>query len=86
MPYTNYLFLGDYVDRGLFFFFFKIEKFGKIQNFYYFILLGPASIEVITLLSLLKLKYPERMTLLRGNHETKGITQVNFLGEKTINF
>lgn len=38
--------------------------------------LGPASIEVITLLTVLKLKYPERVTLIRGNHETKGITQV----------
>lgn len=29
----------------------------------------------MTLLSLLKLRYPERVTLIRGNHETKGITQ-----------
>lgn len=50
-PFTNYLFLGDYVDRGA------------------------HSVEVITLLSLLKIKFPNRVTLIRGNHETRGITQ-----------
>ncbi|CAD8083705.1 unnamed protein product [Paramecium sonneborni] len=50
-PFTNYLFLGDYVDRGA------------------------HSVEVITLLSLLKVKFPNRVTLIRGNHETRGITQ-----------
>lgn len=39
-----------------------------------FINLGANSIEVITLLCLLKLKYPNRITLIRGNHETRGIT------------
>ena len=59
MPETNYLLLGDFVDRGFY------------------------SVETFLLLLALKVRYPDRITLIRGNHESRQITQV---GQVLIGF
>lgn len=51
-PYTNLLFLGDYVDRG--------------NN----------SVECFSLVLALKLKFKDRVTVLRGNHESTEINKI----------
>ena len=52
IPETNYLFLGDFVDRGY------------------------NSVDTFLLLLCSKVRYPQRVALLRGNHESRQITQV----------
>lgn len=52
VPETNFMFLGDFVDRG-----------------YY-------SLECVSLVISLKVRYPNRIHFVRGNHESRQITQV----------
>jgi serine/threonine-protein phosphatase PP1 catalytic subunit len=51
-PAANYLFLGDYVDRG------------------------PSGLECMFLLMALKVKWPGKIHLLRGNHECAPINRI----------
>ncbi|CAK65930.1 unnamed protein product (macronuclear) [Paramecium tetraurelia] len=52
LPETNYLFLGDYVDRG------------------------SQSVETFSLILCLKIRYKDRLTVLRGNHENREINKI----------
>lgn len=45
---------------------------------------GHNSIETLTLLLCLKARYPDKMTLLRGNHESRQITQVSLVQLSTF--
>lgn len=40
---------------------------------------GLFSVETISLLTCLKLRYPDRVQLIRGNHESRAVTQVRLL-------
>lgn len=80
-PDTNYLFMGDYVDRG----YYSVETVTLLVTLKVWFLLAALK----TILQLLgynvsdstcvcayQVRYQERITILRGNHESRQITQV----------
>ena len=62
-PKGNYLFLGDYVDRGI-----NHLPSDKLMK-------GRQSLETVCLLFALKIRWPENFFLLRGNHECANVTR-----------
>lgn len=60
-PKGNYLFLGDYVDRG--------PPPATLID------VGRQSLETVCLLFALKIRWPENFFLLRGNHECANVTR-----------
>ncbi|KAL0436132.1 UNVERIFIED_CONTAM: Serine/threonine-protein phosphatase PP2A catalytic subunit [Sesamum radiatum] len=80
-PDTNYLFMGDYVDRG----YYSVETVTAEYKLYFIRLYFHPLTDVIlltdsllalfgpTLLVALKVRYPQRITILRGNHESRQV-------------
>ncbi|KJH39791.1 hypothetical protein DICVIV_14321 [Dictyocaulus viviparus] len=72
VPQEKFLFLGDYVDRG--------PQGVEVQLLSYPLLLlcrsETVTDAVIILLFALKLRYRDRIFLLRGNHETPAVNKI----------
>src|SRR5580700_1511362 len=70
VPDTNYLFMGKGIEYS------GVRRFGMLTFLGDFVDRGFYSLESFLLLLCLKVRYPDRMTLIRGNHESRQITTV----------
>ncbi|RHY58141.1 hypothetical protein DYB34_009923 [Aphanomyces astaci] len=77
LPTTNYVFMGDFVDRGH----------NSVETFEMLLCLKarsdsppqPRCLKGSCGTSTLSCRYPDRITLLRGNHESRQVPQFNHL-------
>jgi len=72
-PHTNYLFLGQSSTRSKSR---EVSLSNPTSPSGDYVDRGLFSVETISLLTCLKLRWPDRVQLIRGNHESRAVTQV----------
>ena len=74
-PDTNFLFMGDYVDRG----YYSVETVSLLVSLKVSTMIfshAPPGDHHYANIEIVQVRYPGRITILRGNHESRQITQV----------